>query len=173
MDIDLGPDLKSRVITAPEFGDFIRALPPSPIVSLLFKGSVLACCDEVVGLFLKDRIIGIASIAPKGEDRQSDPAIQALYMHPDFRKQGYGKMLGKAVFARCIQRGFTNVCADVLASGIINIIKHAPGHFTDDELKKLNVNFIAPKSDFVVEKLTEKETNKEEMKDTFDYFSKH
>lgn len=84
----------------------------------LFGGDRLLCCDEGLGLFDdQDRMIGMATIAPKGESYKGIPTIVGIWVHPKYRKKGNGKILFEATIRRCLKRGFNQIRVDLLSRG--------------------------------------------------------
>lgn len=96
---------------------------PLPVATLL-SGDRIYCCDEVVvGKTVLGKIVGVATIAPNGEENSGQPTIVALYVHPDHRRKGYGQKIMTAAVQRCIQRGFKQIRVDVMSGWAMRIIK--------------------------------------------------
>lgn len=99
---------------------------PIPIATLL-SGDRIYCCDEVdAGKTAFGTIVGVATIAPNGEENSGQPTIVALYIHPNRRHKGYGLKIMTAVVERCVERGFTKVRVDVMSGWAMRIIKSLP-----------------------------------------------
>jgi GNAT superfamily N-acetyltransferase len=75
--------------------------------------------------------VGVATIAPEGEMMSGRPTIVALYVLPEFRQRGYGKILLEAAVERCLERGFEKIRVDVMSSYAMRAINSLPTHLRD------------------------------------------
>lgn len=114
--------MKTRILSWPELVAWVADLPPSMTVAMLLCGDRLSCCDEAVGVEVGGRIVGVATIAPQGEQMSGQPTIVALYVLSAFRRQGYGRALMAAAIRRCLERGFQKIRVDVLSVRVVGII---------------------------------------------------
>lgn len=95
------------------------------LVSLL-GGDRASCCDEAVAVQVDGYIVGVATIAPYGEQRSGKPTIVGLYVQPSYRRQGHGQRILEAAIARCLERGLVPVHVDILSSGSRKIVARLP-----------------------------------------------
>lgn len=111
---------------------------PDPAVFILLAGDRISCCDEGVIMSDKDKLIGVSTIAPAGEEMSGQPTIVALYVSREYRNKGYGDLLLRKAIERCIERGFDKIRMDVLSSYAAKIIEKLP-----EELKgKIDVRYL-------------------------------
>jgi len=109
---------------------------PDIAIGLLLSGDRLSCCDEGVIAEQESRLIGVATIAPEGEEMSGQPTIVGLYVVPEYRGRGIGSQILQRAVERCIERGFNKIRMDVMSSNAMKIIKKLP-----DELKnKIDVH---------------------------------
>lgn len=99
---------------------------PDAAVLLLLAGDRMSCCDEGVIMEEKGNLIGVATIAPKGEEESGQPTIVGLYVVPEHRSRGYGGQILQKAIERCLERGFENIRMDVMSSNATKIIKKLP-----------------------------------------------
>ena len=105
-------------------------------IGTLLSGDRISCCDEILAAVEDEKIVTVATIAPQGEMREGQPTIVAIYTHPDFRRQGFGRVVTEAVVRRCIERGFHNIRVDVMSAHEMRIINSLP----EDLRKELDVH---------------------------------
>ena len=109
---------------------------PNMAVALLLGGDRISCCDEGVIAEQESKLIGVATIAPEGEEMSGQPTVVGLYVVPEHRGKGIGAQILQKAVARCIERGFDQIRMDVMSSNAMKIIKKLP-----DELKdKIDVH---------------------------------
>lgn len=113
-------------LSRPELAEWVASLPPSYVVGMLLVGDRLSCIDEAVACEVENQIIGVATIAPRGEMSSGVPTIVALYILSAFRGKGYGKSLMEAAVRRCVERGFSRVRVDILSAYAKRIIESLP-----------------------------------------------
>ena len=94
-----------------------RHVPPGMIKAILFVGDRILCCDEAMGLDVDGEVVGVATIAPLGEENSGQPDIVGLYVRPKFRRQGYSLQLLESALARCEERGLPLPVKVVVLSG--------------------------------------------------------
>jgi len=99
---------------------------PNMAIGILLAGDRLSCCDEGVIMQERENLIGVATIAPKGEQMSGQPTIVALYVAPEYRSKGYGSRILQKAVERCLERGFENIRMDVMSSNATKIIKKMP-----------------------------------------------
>src|SRR3989344_9209087 len=66
---------------------------PSAAIGLLLSGDRISCCDEGVVMQEGENVIGVATIAPEGEEQSGQPTIVALYVSKEYRGKGYGSQI--------------------------------------------------------------------------------
>lgn len=113
---------------------FVQSVPLTVSVAILLGGDRLTCCDEGVALKVEGQIVGVATIAPKGEEQSGTPTLVALYVHPDHRQRGYARIIAEAAAKRCKERGFTMVRVDVMSAHAMRVFRSLPpelGHIFD------------------------------------------
>lgn len=123
--------METKILDAGALSDFACSLAPSFSVGILLAGDRLSCCDEAVGVEVDGKIVGVATIAPRGEMESGQPTIVAIYVLPDHRGQGYGRAVTQAAVERCLTRGFDNIRVDTLSTGGRNVVESLP-----DELRR-------------------------------------
>lgn len=76
---------------------FVRAHLTQPglghHVAILFGGDRGRCCDRSLVAKVDGEVVGLASIAPQGEDYSGQPALVGLLVLPEHRGQGLGTAL--------------------------------------------------------------------------------
>ena len=93
----------------------------------LFGGDRWSCVTEVVTVENEDgEIIGIATIAAKGEQMSGQPTLIGLYVLPPFRSSGAGFALLEAAVDQMLATGLTPIRLDILNSKIFNMINRLP-----------------------------------------------
>ena len=108
---------------------------PTLTIAMLLAGDRLTCCDEGIVLKDNDQLIGLATIAPHGEQNSGEPTIVALYVCPEYRGRGYGRQILIDAIQRCLERGFIKIRLDVMSSAIKKIINQLPPEIKE----KLNI----------------------------------
>lgn len=104
---------------------------PNFAVGLLLSGDRISCCDEGVIMEKEAKLVGVATIAPEGEEHSGQPTIVGLYVAPEYRGQGYGDQILRRAIERCIERGFDKIRMDVMSSNVSKILEKLP-----DEMKE-------------------------------------
>lgn len=103
-------------------------------IAILFGGDRLSCCDEGIVMNDNGKLIGLATIAPEGEENSGQPTIVGLYVLPEYRQKGFGAQILKRTLERCIERGLnknSKIRMDVLSSKAQKIIDKFPKEFQD------------------------------------------
>ena len=120
-------------------------------LNLLFGGTRLSCCDEVVVIKDKRRIVAATSLAPFGEERNpgmekmardpqfaeavqrvnyairpAEPTIVGVFVLPNYRGQGFGRQIMEAAIRRCIERSLIPTKIDLMSTGIKHIVDTLP-----------------------------------------------
>lgn len=89
----------------------------------LFSGDRFTCCDEFIVAHENGRLIGLASIAPDGEEMNGEPTMVGLWVNAEFRARGIGKQLVEQIISRCGERGFEKVRIDAMSEPVVKIYK--------------------------------------------------
>jgi ribosomal protein S18 acetylase RimI-like enzyme len=95
-------------------------------VKILFAGDRISDCDEGIIMQDQEKFMGLATIAPRGENQSGQPTIVGLYVAPECRKRDYGRQLLQKAITRCLERGFQNIRMDVMSSAAKKIILELP-----------------------------------------------
>jgi GNAT superfamily N-acetyltransferase len=117
--------VETKTISMQEVAAFTRARM-LPAIGILFVGDRFHCCDEGVGVFAEGELVGIATIAPEGEQGSGEPTIVGLYVVPEYRRRGIGTELMRAAVERCRERGFARVRVDVMSTGAKKAVARLP-----------------------------------------------
>lgn len=124
--------METRIIQKSELHAWLRALRPSAVIGVLLTGDRLSCCDETVAIIDDSgQIVGVATIAPHGEEGSSQPTIVALYIRPSARGQGLAKPLQEATIRRCLERGFKKIRVDVMSARMMKVINSLSSELRD------------------------------------------
>jgi GNAT superfamily N-acetyltransferase len=123
--ITIGP------ISKQEAEEWIATLPPSIAVGILLSGERWLCVDHVVAAAAKDQgtIVGLATIASRGESGDDLPTIVALYVDPNHRGKGVGTMLLQGAVAFMLAHKMVPIKVDVLNPKVARIIDRLPEAF--------------------------------------------
>jgi GNAT superfamily N-acetyltransferase len=134
--------LKIQIISTEKVSEVVLQNLQSNVSQLamitLFGGDRIMCCDEGFGLFDdQDQVVGMITIAPKGETCCADvPTIVGLWVHPIFRQKGFGKNLLEYAIKRCLERGFSQIRIDLLTKSA----KHTCNALSEDLRKVLVIH---------------------------------
>jgi ribosomal protein S18 acetylase RimI-like enzyme len=111
---------------------------PNPAIGILLGGDRMSCCDEGILMQEGENVIGIATIASKGEEESGQPTIVGLYVAPEYRNKGYGGQILQKAIERCLERGFKKIRMDVMSSNVTKILEKLPKEIQD----KLDVHNV-------------------------------
>jgi GNAT superfamily N-acetyltransferase len=117
-------EVVSRSVLVEKIGKLYEK--PNMAISLLLSGDRISCCDEGVIMQEKERVIGVATIAPNGEEQSNQPTVVGLYVIPEYRSKNYGSQILQKAIERCLERGFENIRMDVMSSNAMKIIQKLP-----------------------------------------------
>jgi len=100
--------------------------PSAMKIAALLGGDRLSCTDEAVTIMDKEdkKIVGVATIAPEGEELSGHPTIVGEFILPEYRGQGLGKKLFIKTLERCKERGFKSIRVDIMSNKIGKIIEN-------------------------------------------------
>ena len=130
INFEQGEKMKNiRIVSKTEVEGWVYSLHttnPNVALGMLFAGDRWSCVKEVVLASVDDKIIGIATIAPKGEVINGDPTIVAVYVIRDFRSSGIGYELLETSVDYMISKGMVPIRIDVMNSKVFRMIKRLP-----------------------------------------------
>lgn len=121
--------MQFEIIEKERIGKIIEDNIPFSVVSaILFGGDRLSCCDEAVVMREDEsgELVGIATIAFRGESCSGGPEIVGLYILPQHRGQGCAFLLLQETLKRCKERGFSKIGVCVLSAKMLRIIGQLP-----------------------------------------------
>ena len=122
----------SVILNKEALRDFIRTLKPSMAVGTLLSGDRFSCVDEAVGVEADGQIVGVATIAPNGEEASGEPTIVAIYVCHEYRGRGLGRELMIGAVDRCRERGLVPVRVDALSTSALRIAQTLPPEYKSD-----------------------------------------
>lgn len=99
---------------------------PSVALATLLAGDRWSCVTEVVAAKLADEIVGIATIAPNGEQMSGEPTIVAIYVLRECRGSGIGYQLLEAAVDYMLSKGLEPIRVDILHSKVSRMINRLP-----------------------------------------------
>lgn len=115
-----------RVLAKAELVAWASELTPSPVVAILLAGDRLSCVDEAVAVEADGEVVGVATIAPEGEQGSGEATIVAVFVKKEWRGRGLGRQLFEDAIRRCAERQLVPVRLDVLSSKARQIIETLP-----------------------------------------------
>ncbi len=103
--------------------NMLRATRSSLAVAILLSGDRWSCVDKVVlATNADDEIVGISTIASKGEMGIGQPTIVALYVLSEYRGLGVGYRLLEATADHMMSTEYHTIHVDVMNSKILHMI---------------------------------------------------
>ena len=127
--------LGTRIATKEEAGEWLHSLSSGIAKEFLFGGDRWSCVDQAVLATIGHEVVGIATIAPRGEGGSGIPTIVGIYTLPQSRKQGVGLKLLEAALDHALSLGAENVHVDALHSSVLRMIERLP----TEKQRKLSV----------------------------------
>jgi len=119
-ELTISPIPKSRAAL------WVSSLPPSPTIGILLAGDRWSCVSHVLTATVNGQIIGISTIANKGEMGEGVPTIVALYILPKYRNNGIGARLFEATVDYMLQLNLCPIRVDILNPKIVSMVKKLP-----------------------------------------------
>lgn len=107
---------------AAEWVHSLHSTRPSMAVALLLGGDRWSCIDEVALANVDGEIVGIATIAPNGEEMSGTPTIVAIYVAHGSRSSGIGCELLEAAVDYMLSKGLEPIRIDVMNSKVSRLI---------------------------------------------------
>ena len=118
------PSFNTKIISRKEVNNWVLETAGfNHTIALLLCGDRLSCCDEAVAIYDKENIIGVATIAPNGEEKSGIPTIVGMYIMPKFRGNNLGVKLFEETVKRCVERGFNKIHIDVMSTSMNKTLK--------------------------------------------------
>lgn len=127
--------MKARILSHEEVSKWVHRYVrlDTMAAATLFAGDRLSCVDEGVAIDSNlGQEVGIATIAPKGEQSSGQPTIVAIFVRHEFRKGGYGKELMMVTIDRCRERNLVPAKIDALTTPAVRICEHLPDDYKAD-----------------------------------------
>jgi GNAT superfamily N-acetyltransferase len=121
--------VKIEVVAKEDVEPWVNSLhrkTPSLALGLLLAGDRWQCVSEAVIARKGRKIVGIATIAPSGEEGSGKPTIVALYVLPGFRSKGIGSLLLKEAIDYMANRGWQPIYLDILNSKVFRLLEKLP-----------------------------------------------
>lgn len=100
----------------------LHAERPGMALGLFLAGDRWECVDEVALAMVGSEIVGIATIASRGEMMNGKPTIVAVYVLKDHRLKGIGYELLEATIDYMSLKGLTPIHIDALNSKVLRMI---------------------------------------------------
>src|SRR3989344_5256189 len=104
--------IQYAIIAGDEFRGAARDLlsrSQDSLAVITIGGDRIQCCDEGVVAKAGNTIVGMSTIAPKGESGDGPPEIVGTYVLNSQRGEGVGKELLLRAIARCKERNLVPV----------------------------------------------------------------
>lgn len=111
---------------AAEWVHNLHLTKPSMALGLLLGGDRWSCVDEVTLATVDGEIVGIATIAPHGEEMSGTPTIVAIYVAHEFRSSSIGFELLEASVDYMLAKGLEPIRIDVMNSKVSRMIDRLP-----------------------------------------------
>jgi len=120
MEITISPIPKSKAAL------WISSLDPNPAIGILLAGDRWSCVSHVLIATVNGKIVGVSTIADKGEMDEGVPTIVAIYVLPEYRYNGIGTRLFEATVDYMLSLGLSPIRVDILSPKIASIVKKLP-----------------------------------------------
>lgn len=127
-----------KIIPKVEAAEWVRSLhftKPSMVLGMLLAGDRWSCVDKVALATIDSKIVGIATIAPNGEEMSGEPTIVAIYVLREHRGSRIGYQLLEAAVDYMLSKGLVPIHIDAFNSKILRMIDRLPF----EKRQKLNV----------------------------------
>jgi len=120
--------LKISIVPANQASGFVRTIHESANMSspILLGGTRWDCVEEAVLAMINGKTVGIATIAPQGEENSGQPTIVAIYVLPEHRHNQLGYKLLEAAVDQMIAKNLVPIRLDVLNSKVMKMINRLP-----------------------------------------------
>ena len=104
----------------------LHSAKPSMALGILLAGARWDCVTESVVAKVNGKVVGIATIAPKGEQMSGEPTIVAIYVLHEYRGEGIGFRLFEKAIDYMLQKGLEPIRVNVLNSKVLHMINRLP-----------------------------------------------
>lgn len=120
--------VKIQIVSKAEAAEWVRSLhsKPSMALGILLAGDRWSCVTEVAVAMINDKIVGIATIAPDGEQMSGKPTIVAIYVLYEHRKAGVGYQLFETAVDYMLSKELEPIRVDVMNSKVLRMINRLP-----------------------------------------------
>ncbi len=121
--------VETNVVKKEEIGSWMsnfHMCRPSPAKAILFSGDRWSCVEQVVLALVQEKMVGLASIAPEGEESSGQPTIVAIYVLRGYRALGIGYKLLNAAIDYMVAHKLTPIRVDVLNTKAAKMIDRLP-----------------------------------------------
>jgi len=105
---------------------FLDQLPRNILTGMLLSGDRISCCTHAAMATDGDKLLGICTIAPKGEQNSGKPTIVGLYVLPQYRCRAIGKRLFIIAIEFMLARQLIPIHIDAMSSNVNRLIKILP-----------------------------------------------
>ena len=130
--------IEIRIVPKAEAAEWVWSLHrirPSMALGTLLAGDRWSCVSEAAIAEEEGKIVGIATIAPEGEQMSGEPAIVGLYVLHQYRGRGIGYQLLEAAVDYMLSKGLKPIRLDVVNSRVLRMVERLPA----GKRQKLNV----------------------------------
>ena len=114
----------------------------TPAIGQLFGGDRFSCIDEAVALEVDGEIVGLATIAPNGEQSSGQPTIVGVFVRHQFRGKRYAYPIMMAAIDRMRERGLSRpYLVDAMSSPMFRVCQGLPDEYRADlEVRDLSMS---------------------------------
>lgn len=118
--------MEIRIVPKAEAAEWVHSLPPSAAVGMLLAGDRWSCIETTVVAKFEDKIVGIATVAPNGEEMNGEPTVVTIYVLHEYRASGVGYQLLEAAVDYMLSKGLEPIRVDAINSKVLRIIDRLP-----------------------------------------------
>lgn len=103
-----------QVISQVDLFNWIETFAPvDPLAVILLGGERLMNTDVIIGALVDQVLVGVATLAFAGEGTD-EPTIIAVYVEPEYRRQGIGRQLLTVAIAQMQAYRYNPIRVDIL-----------------------------------------------------------
>ena len=119
--------MEIKIVSRGEVAEFRSSVPHGTLaVGMLLAGDRWGCVQQVVAAYSGEKVVGIATIAPDGEQNSGEPTIVALYVMAKYRSQGVGAALLEVAVDWMISERMTPIRIDSFNSKVTRMVARLP-----------------------------------------------
>lgn len=111
------------IVQGPQLNNVLVQLPRNPLTGILFGGDRYACIEWAAVVFDEEKLIGITTVAPQGEQNSGIPTIVGVYVLPEYQRRGYGKSMLQRAIQVCVERNLVPLHVDALSTSMMRLIE--------------------------------------------------